>query len=280
MMSYILYRTASALAGTLPRPQATKLATAVAFVFYVCRPATRRNIRRNYERLGMPRERTFGVFRNFSLAVTDLLRLSRMSREELLAAVDLRGAEHLERALAKGKGAILFAPHLGPWEIAGAYMSVSGYPMHTVALEHPSSRVTAFFSTIRRKWGFSDYPTSTCAAGLTRALRKGEPVVLLIDRNFSRRGMIMRFLGRDVLLPDGHVSLALRSGAPLLPSCSLYTREGRIEVVIGPEIEAPSPDTPAVVIGNRCLERIEAFIRAYPDQWFAFDHVWGEEHGA
>ncbi|MGD1047294.1 MAG: lysophospholipid acyltransferase family protein [Candidatus Krumholzibacteriaceae bacterium] len=280
MISYLLYRSASALAGILPRASSTRIAAAFAFLFFAAKPAIRKNVRTNFERLGLPGRPTFPVFRNFSLAVTDLLRLSHLSREELGRLCTVRGIENLERALQKGRGAILVAPHLGPWEIAGAYISSLGYGTHTVALEHPSARVTRFFSAIRKNWSFTDYPLRSCAVGLAKALARGELVVLLIDRNFSHRGMRLRFLGTDVLLPDGHITLSLRSGAPLVPSCSYYTAPGAIEIVIGEEIDMTALDGSATAVGNACLERMEEFVRAHPDQWFAFDHLWEEARNA
>jgi lauroyl/myristoyl acyltransferase len=281
MVSYFLYRTASVFASILPRACSTKIAAAIAFLFYVFRPSIRDNVRTNFERLGMSGRATFPVFSNFSRAVTDLLRLSRMRRDELMALCAVRGIDNLDRALMKGKGAILVAPHLGPWELGGACIASLGYAMNTVALEHPSSRVTRFFSAIRKRWGFIDYPLRSCAGGLIKALERGECVVLLVDRNFSHRGMPFRFLGRDdVLLPDGHITLSLRSGAPLLPSCSYYTESGSVDIVIGEEITVRDPDAPARAIGNACLERITEFVKSHPDQWFAFDHLWEEWRSA
>ncbi|MFA4947242.1 MAG: lysophospholipid acyltransferase family protein [Candidatus Krumholzibacteriia bacterium] len=280
MISYILYRTASFLAGSLPQALSTRIAASVAFLFYAFRPPIRRNVRTNFEKLGMRPKSTFPVFRNFSRTVTDLLRLSHMSRDGLMALCRARGIENLDLALKKGRGAILFAPHLGPWELAGACMSSIGYRMHTVALEHPSARVTHFLSEIRNAWGVRDYSSRSCGTALMRALGKGETIVLLVDRSFSRRGMRLRFLDTDVLLPDGHVTLSLRSGAPLLPCCSWYTPEGGIEVVVGKEIRIPDSGDSRAAIGRACMERIEEFVRSHPEQWFAFDHLWEAERHA
>jgi lauroyl/myristoyl acyltransferase len=274
MISYFLYRTASSLAGSLPQALSMRMAAAVAFLFFAFRPEIRKNVRVNFEKLGMRPKSTFPVFRNFSRAVADLLRLSHMNRDELMALCRARGIENLDIALKKGKGAILFAPHLGPWELAGACMSCLGYRMHTVALEHPSSRVTRFLSEIRNAWGVRDYSSRSCGTALMRALGKGETIVLLVDRNFSRRGMLLRFFDTDVLLPDGHVTLSLRSGAPLLPCCSWYTPEGGIEIVVGEEIRIPDSGDARAAIGRACMERIEEFARSHPEQWFAFDHLW------
>jgi lauroyl/myristoyl acyltransferase len=280
MISYLLYRTASALAGSLPQALCMRIAAVFAFLFFAFRPEIRKNVRANFERLGMRPKSTFPVFRNFSRAVTDLLRLSHMDRDELITLCRTRDIENLDIALKKGKGAILFAPHLGPWDLAGACMSCLGYRMHTVALEHPSARVTRFLSEIRNAWGFRDYSSRSCGSALMRALGKGETIVLLIDRGFSRRGMRMRFLDTDVFLPDGHITLSLRSGAPLVPCCSWYAPDGRIEIVFGEEIRIPNSGDSRAAIARECMKRIEEFVRSHPDQWFAFDHLWGAERHA
>ena len=274
MISYLLYRSASALARFVPYPVAVRCAVAIAFLFYAARPGIRRNVRGNDERIGVPPRGTFPVFRNFAVAVTDFLRLSADRREELMARCSIRGIEHLDAALARGKGAILFAPHLGPWELAGAYLTCLGHRIGTVALEHPSERVTRFFSARRAAWGIADFPARSCAGELLRVLERGESIVLLVDRNFSKHGEPLRFLGEETRLPIGHVLLAMRSGAPLVPCCAYYASGGRIEGIIGESIPAPDRSAPPRETAERCLERIEAFIREHPDQWFAFDHVW------
>jgi lauroyl/myristoyl acyltransferase len=277
MISYLLYRTASAFARILPRDVARSIAAVFAFIFFMARPGIRRNVALNYERLGVREKSTFPVFRNFSRAVTDFLRLSSMNTKGLQALCSLHGVENLDRALEAGHGVILFAPHLGPWEVAGAYLAALGYRMHTVALEHPSRRVTGFFSAKRKEWGFLDYPSGSYAAGLMRALAKGEVVVLLIDRNFSRRGKRLRFLGHDAVLPSGHALLSLRTGAPLVPCCCYYADDSRIELVIGEALPARGGSAEDIV--HACLASIEGFIRAHPTQWFAFDHLWEEAPG-
>jgi KDO2-lipid IV(A) lauroyltransferase len=253
-----------------------KIAAAIAFLFYVFRARIRRNVRRNFQALDVPDPRIFEVFRNFSRATLDFLRMSSSPEADPRRTCLINGREHLDKALAEGRGAILFSPHTGPWEIAGACLASMGYSIHTVALEHPSKRVTEFFSRRRSSWGIADYPLHESAAKLLQALRNGDVVVLLVDRNFVGRGLELDFLGSTVLLPDGHIILALRTGCALLPSSCFYTEEGAIEGIIEEPVEFSRDDTPAEEIGRACLKRIEKHIRAHPAQWFAFDHFWPE----
>jgi lauroyl/myristoyl acyltransferase len=279
MVSYTLYVTGAALVRVLPRRFAKGVAAAIAFTFFITRPRVRRNVRRNFDALGLKTRSIFPVFHNFSHAVTDFLRLSCMTRDQMKSMCVLTGREHLDAAADGGRGVILFAPHLGPWEIAGAYLTTIGYPLNTVALEHPSARVTRFFSGLRRGWGLIDYPLRSCAGELVRALARGEHVVLLIDRNFSGRGARLDFLEAQAVLPVGHVVLSLRTGAPLVPCCCFYRPDGKIEVVIGEAIR-PGANPGTSEVACSCLESVESFIRAHPEQWFAFDNLWREDSDA
>ncbi len=277
MVSYLLYLTASVAVRFLPTVIAEQIAKIIAFLFYIFRPEIRQNVKRNFGALNIRDMRTYAVFKNFSKTITDFLKLDPERREELQRRCRIHGMTHLNRVLKGGKGAILITPHLGPWEIAGARLASLGYRVHTVALEHPSPQVTKFFSSKRASWGIQDYPLGESVSKLLQALRDGEVVVLLIDRRFSTRGVPLRFLGRDIPLPDGHIVLSMRTGSPLLPCWCYYTDDGSIEGYIEEPVELGGEEIPPGEIGARCLQRIEKYIRAHPEQWFAFDHLWPED---
>jgi lauroyl/myristoyl acyltransferase len=275
MVSYCLYLLASFGVRRIPRRISIKTASMIAFLFYICRPRIRKNVRRNLEALGAHGTGTFDVFRYFSKTIVDFLSLDSDDPSALDGFCRIIGLEHIDAALEKGNGAILFAPHQGPWEVAGAYLASRGYRIHSIALNHPSSRVTSFFSRRRNTWGIVDYPFGEGVVRLFDALRANEIVVLLVDRKFSTKGIQLTFLGHGVRLPQGHIKLSKHTGAPLIPCCCRYTEEDTIEAVI----DRPIRDTGGSVreVAQLCIARIETFLKKRPDQWFAFDHLWPED---
>jgi len=275
MVSYYLYLIASFGVRRIPRSISMKIASVIAFFFYICRPTIRKNVKRNMKALGTHGNGTFDVFRYFSRTIVDFLSLDPDDTPTLHRLCYIEGLEHIDDALECGNGAILFAPHQGPWEVAGAFLSSKGYRIHSVALDHPSAHVTRFFSKCRKAWGIADYPPGEGIVRLLEALRANEIVVLLIDRKFSTKGIPLTFLGRHVRLPQGHVKLSKRTGAPLIPCCCHYTKNGAIEAII----DKPLYDSDASVreVAEECLARIETFLRDRPEQWFAFDHLWPED---
>ena len=275
MVSYYLYLLASFGVRRIPRSMSIKIASLIAFLFYICRPGIRKNVRRNLQALGAYETRTFDVFRYFSRTIVDFLSLDSDDPPTLHGLCNIVGLEHIDAALENGNGAILFAPHQGPWEVAGAFLASKGYRIHSISLDHPSAQVTRFFNKRRSAWGIIDYSPGDGVVRLLDALRANEIIVLLIDRKFSTKGLPLTFLGWQVRLPQGHVKLSKRTGAPLIPCCCHYTKDGAIETVI--ERPLRGLDGSVQEIAEECLARVETFLRSKPEQWFAFDHLWPED---
>ncbi len=274
MVSYYLYIFAAYGLRHFPRAVSEALTRVITFFFFLFRKEIRSNVRKNLALLCENPCSSYSVFHNFSRTIIDFLALNPDNPEELDKRCVITGSENLDSVLEKGNGAILFSAHQGPWEYSGAYLSSKGYALNTIAREHPSARVTEFFSRRRSVWGIHVYPADGRVGRLIEALRRGEIIVLLIDRRFSTKGVELSFLGRKFSLPWGHVIISQRTGAPLLPCCCYYEDSGAVAINIGRPIE--SLDTSVQQIAQECIGMIEGHIRTKPEQWFAFDHLWPE----
>ncbi len=70
-------------------------------------------------------------FRFASCEAIDVMRLRYRARA-LRRLVEIRGREHLEAALADGKGAILCSAHFGSYDSAFSLLGASGFPVTTI----------------------------------------------------------------------------------------------------------------------------------------------------
>jgi len=96
---------------------------------------------------------------------------------------EVHGEEHLQQGLARGKGVILAAPHLGNWEILGPYVSVR----HPMTCLYRPPRMTGLDRMIRQARGrFGAKLAPTTAKGvraLYQALANNEVVAILPDQD-------------------------------------------------------------------------------------------------
>ena len=225
------------------------------------------------------------VFANYGRYWAESLRLPSRTKSEILDGVTTFGWEHLEAALAGGKGAIVATPHLGGWEWGAMYLIANGIPV-TVAVEplRPPD-LFEWFARFREDLGMKVVPTGPGAAGaILQALKGGHVVCLLSDREVARVSAAeVSFFGAPVMLPAGPVTLALRSGAPLMTAAIYYGKATTAHTLV---FRAPVQLPPAgrfrqsVQAGTQILTvELEHLIRSAPTQWHLVQPNWPGDPG-
>jgi lauroyl/myristoyl acyltransferase len=232
-----------------------------------------------------------GAFASYARYWAESLRLPGTSAAEIDAGMSWEGIGRISRAVQDGRGAILALPHLGGWEWGGFWMVQQGFAMTVVveALEPPE--LFEWFAGFRRSLGMDVVPVGPGAAmAVVRALRSGGVVCLLCDRNVGQTGGVeVDFFGERTELPAGPATLALRTGAALLPSAVYFDGSGdRHLAVVRPEIVpqplargAGSAATRSEVsrITQRLARELEVLIRREPTQWHLMQPNWPSDPG-
>ncbi len=230
-----------------------------------------------------PREIDRLVRRGFASYVrywVDLLRLPRMPARQLNRKVRIEGLEHFDLALAEGRGMVVAMPHLGGWEFGGAWLARNRH-VHIVAVAERLANVELFewFVAQRESVGIHVVALGPDAGVATaRALKEGAVVALPCDRDLSGTGVEVSFLGERTTLPAGPVTLALRSGAPLLTAAVFDRSRGRRVVrVRAPWTMDRSGDGLRADVARhtqRLADELGELIRAQPDQWHLLQANW------
>lgn len=149
----------------------------------------------------------------------EAFRLPEWSAEDIQRRFVLENVEELDRAVAAGRGVVVALPHAGNWDLAGAWATLHGIPVTTVAERLKPEDLYQRFLAFRRALGMEILPltggTRHPVDVLTERIRAGRVVVLLADRDLSSRGIEVGFFGETTKMPAGPAVLALRTGAPL-----------------------------------------------------------------
>ena len=217
------------------------------------------------------------AFQNYGRMLTDFLLLGSLTPEELLKRMTIDGREHLDAALAKGRGAIMAAPHMGSWDMAGSYAGALGYPISAVAQRFPGSLNDAVVRT-RQRFGLNVITLGRSAVrGITQALQANAIVGLLCDLE-QGPGVTVRFFGKRAVVPGGPAAIALKTGAPLIPACQYATSPGHHHIHLDPPLTWSEGETKEGLM-QRVVGRFEDFIKQRPDQWYAFRPMFTRAEG-
>ena len=215
------------------------------------------------------------AFQNYGRMLLDFMLIGNLTPNELLKRMSVDGLENLDTALSKGRGAIMAVPHMGSWDMAGAYAGALGYPISAVTERFPGSLNDAVVRT-RSRFGLKVIMLGRSAVrSITEALEANSIVALLCDLE-QGPGVDVRFFGRRAVVPGGPAAIALKTGAALLPAYPHMVSPGLHHVHLDPAMSWPSGTTKEGLM-QKVISRFEEFIRARPDQWYAFRPMFKNE---
>jgi KDO2-lipid IV(A) lauroyltransferase len=284
-LGFLFYRLGEAVAVRVPMDVAYRIAEKVAWLFWVFHRRSRNilvtNLRYalgpNADEATVQRTARAG-FNQFAYGVVDFFRQPRLMQGELdELMVSVSGEEYLQDAMTSGRGGILMIAHMGPWEAGGVWVAKRGIPVTGVALTHESPQLERFFLTRRERSGYRTVPLGQAARELLRTLKKGQMIVVAADRNFDEFGSRVEFFGHPAVMPDGHVRIALRTGAPIIPAWLERTEDLRAHIIFEPPIFLKKGRDNVRSGLRQCLDLLESRIRRRPEQWMAFSPIWVEE---
>lgn len=226
------------------------------------------------------REVAWNCYANFGRSAAEFARLGRADREAILGWVTVEGREHLDRAVAGGRGVLFVTAHLGNWELMGVVCNLLGYRLFPVARPLDNPWLNRLVDQIRSRHGsiVVSKKEESAPRELIQALRDGDCVGILLDQNMAPYdGVFVEFFGRPACTAKGLALIARRTGAPILPAFIVRETDGRHRLIVQPPVElSRTRDLERDVVTNtaRCTAVIEQMVRRYPDQWLWMHRRW------
>src|SRR4249920_4140000 len=222
--------------------------------------------------------------RSYARYWMEVFRLPVISREQILAGTVTDAGEQAAFAqMAAGRGVVFALPHMGNWEVAGAWIIARGAGRFTTVAERlkPES-VYLRFLAFREALGFEVLPATggnSRFGVLAQRLRAGGMVCLPADRDVTGAGIEVEFFGQKARMMAGPAALAVQTGAALMPAV-LWFEGPRWVVHIHQEIPVPAEgdrEQKAAAMTQEVARLFEAGIRAHPQDWHMLQNVFAAD---
>ncbi|MEV0973621.1 phosphatidylinositol mannoside acyltransferase [Microtetraspora glauca] len=213
----------------------------------------------------------------------EAFRLPAMSRERILGGMRSTGEQVIFDNLGRGRGVVLALPHMGNWDVAGAWLVHKGHPFTTVAERLKPESLFERFLAYREALGMEVLPLTGKNGGsgmafgtLAQRLRAGRPVCLPADRDLTASGVEVEFFGARTRMVAGPALLAIQTGAALLPAILWF--EGRDwGLRIHEEIPVPEEGTRREKVAAMTQSMADVFekgIAEHPEDWHMLQRLW------
>ena len=220
--------------------------------------------------------------RNFFRACVEAGIVLESSDGELRSEISISGRAHLDAALAKGNGVIILSAHLGNFFLVGTRLAIEGYLTHVLVNQPDHGQLTKLMDDYRlhaRQRTIHARPRREALKELNLVLRRNELAVVIADEYRKGNGIHVPLFGRTVLARRGPATLALRTGAAVVPACMVRQPDDGLKLVIEPELELVRSGKGRGNIRENTLRMtqwLEKTVRAYPDQWNWMNIRWWE----
>jgi KDO2-lipid IV(A) lauroyltransferase len=213
------------------------------------------------------------MMQSYNYMLFEYFRLPHLTRNELLRSVDVVGREHLEQAVARGRGVILASTHIGNWELGAVMLAHWGYVLHAVAGVQLSRWLTPAVRDTRTELAIHTVAPEDGFRKLLRALDHNDVVALMVDGDIYNQGVPVEFFGRETPFPAGPGMLAQRTGALIICGYCERLGPGRFRIVMEKALDPANFATVGAL--NRAVAlTVEGHIRSHLDQWCIFRPMW------
>jgi KDO2-lipid IV(A) lauroyltransferase len=284
VVEYIAFWLAHRLLVHLPTSILSWLGILIGVLSYALQPAARRAVYRNLSVVLTTEDRralrpvVISAFIHGAWSYVEQLALTPSRLAAVREQYGLSGWEHVEEALARGRGAILVSPHLGGGFMAGHVITSRGVPMTTVVEEIRPPKLFDFFKRVRASLGPRLVAADQSAVRhMVTALRRNEALGLFCDRDVRGTGQVLPFFDRPTSVTTAPAALARRTGAVVIPGVAPRAGLYRGAVRLSPPIEVARTDDVESDVREgtlRIMREIESHIRAFPGQWTVFTDLW------
>ena len=283
----IASRLAFLLAGFACRGGASrvrKIGRAVGTLHYWLAWPFHGRLRRDIARaLGVGRREAATVLRSAcrenDRAVFEIIALAhpRCDAEALVEPVVVESVDILEEIVRRKRGAILLGMHMGNGILMAARLARQGYPVHVVYRD-PRRLPPGMLGNSLERAGCK--PIEIDRANPTRSFRRmlqalgnGGLVYVLMDQANKGEGAAREFLGKPVRMPTGVPSLAVRTGAPVVP-IHVVDAQPHWRFRVHRPLDGDDADT----LLDAMIDSMETRIRALPGLWAWHHRRWKRYH--
>lgn len=192
---------------------------------------------------------------------------------------DVEGLQNLQAALSQGKGVFVMSAHLGNWEVLTASGPVLfGTPVTMVTKELKPHWLHRVVSITRELNGVHMACEPKTMPAIVRALRRKEIVGFVMDQFAGAPvGARVPFFGTPVGSHTALATLAVRTGAPVVPAIAVRKPNGRYLIRFDAPFETivdQNQETAILQNTAQYVRHTEAWVKEYPMQWMWIHRRW------
>ena len=223
-------------------------------------------------------------YRNLALALLQIIESRHLSKEELGNMVSFKNEEIVKNARERNRPIIFISAHYGNWELGSTALSSQIMPTIAIHKKLNNPYFERYLKDARSRFDMHMVEKRGAVKHLTKALKQGDAIGILIDQNTNKRdGIVINFFGKIARQTAAPAFLARKYNAVIIPLFidTDTDNEKPYTVTFENAIEVDhTEDAKADVLKatQAQADLLEKIIRKNPKFWFWCHRRWKTEH--
>ena len=283
-VEYMLFRAAMGLVNLFPMVISTWIMRRIGEIMCLAMPKRRKvafdNLNIAFGDSKTPIEKRKIVTESFRNLLTSFMEFFRLPKFIKVAKKHIRfeGLENIDKAFAKGKGAVLAMSHLGSWEYVGFIPYLNNYKATILVRAIRNPFIYKYVDKLRNLMELKHWDKDMGVREIFSELKKNHGVAVVIDQWAGNDGIWVNFFSAPTSTTPLPARLVKRTGCALISGYCIRERAGKYLIRIDPEIKLDINDENFVEKTTVELNRLlENNIRHFPGQWAWTHRRWKDK---
>jgi Kdo2-lipid IVA lauroyltransferase/acyltransferase len=180
------------------------------------------------------------------------------------------GIENLEKALSKGRGAIISTFHYGDGRILHIGLALKGYPVSILSSKYEEYSSMGREVRLRTSKKFHKvFYEGESMRWMYRILEEKEIVFMSITGFPGNKGITVKCLGTDIYISTAPIRIAQKTKSPIVPAVAVREHGGKVKIFLEEPVEIEDSNDNSRVLEVNTLKLtgiLEKFVYRFPDQ--------------
>lgn len=219
------------------------------------------------------------MWNNLGKIVGEYVHISKYSLNEIkkIIVFSQQSKNNINYLKETNRGGIIFSGHLGNWEVGPKALMTMGLKVNTLYRPLNNPYVEKITADLRK----IPMIKKSLKGGrkIIEAIKRGEFVIILADQKISE-GEPIKFFHDEAITTTSIARMAVKYNIPIIPARSIrLDNDSKIKFSI--EVEEPlkyqiskNIDEDVLNITLQINQKLEEWIRQFPDQWFWVHNRW------
>jgi KDO2-lipid IV(A) lauroyltransferase len=219
---------------------------------------------------------TKDVYVNLVQAFSEIVSLTKVSKDYVNRYVEVVNMERIENAAKSGRGTMLLTAHFGDWELSSLVSAMKGFPITVLAREQKMKRMNELLNELRESKGCKVVRKGMSTKNILKELYKNNIVGILSDQDAGKKGTFVNFFGRPTSAHIGPFEIAKHTNSIILPNFIVRTKGPFHKLYLEEYIDVrQSEGRQGLVDGlQKYMSLLEKYVRLHPAQWLWMHKRW------